>query len=59
MERTYLFLFFQENIKIDYSPGRIIVFDSKLEHKAMPITPYAKSDRFTLAIKLSIIDESL
>lgn len=44
---------------IDYSPGRIIVFDSKLEHKAMPITPYAKSDRFTLAIKLSIIDESL
>tara|TARA_B100000902_G_scaffold391700_1_gene442805 strand:- start:6380 stop:6910 length:531 start_codon:yes stop_codon:yes gene_type:complete len=39
---------------IDYSPGRIIIFDSRLEHKVLPITPYARSDRFTLAFKTEI-----
>jgi len=39
---------------VDYAPGRIIVFDSRIEHKAMPITPYAGSDRFTLAIKTEL-----
>lgn len=39
---------------VDFVPGRIIIFDSRIEHKAMPITPYAKSDRFTLAIKTEL-----
>jgi len=39
---------------IDYAPGRIIIFDSRLEHKVLPITPYARSDRFTLAIKTQV-----
>jgi Rps23 Pro-64 3,4-dihydroxylase Tpa1-like proline 4-hydroxylase len=36
---------------IDFIPGRILVFDSQIEHKVMPLTPFAQSDRFTLAIK--------
>ena len=36
---------------IDFVPGRIIIFDSRIEHKVLPLTPDAKMDRFSLAIK--------
>ncbi len=36
---------------VDFVPGRIVVFDSEIEHKVLPLTPFAKSDRFSLAIK--------
>ena len=39
------------NRVIDFVPGRIIIFDSKIEHKVLPLTPCAKNDRFSLAIK--------
>jgi Rps23 Pro-64 3,4-dihydroxylase Tpa1-like proline 4-hydroxylase len=35
----------------DYVPGRIIVFDSRLEHEVLPVTTNAKSSRFSIAIK--------
>lgn len=38
---------------IDFVPGRIVVFDSKIEHKVLPLTMSAKKDRFTLAMKCS------
>jgi SM-20-related protein len=37
---------------VDFVPGRIVVFDSQIEHKVMPLTPFAQTDRFTLAIKV-------
>lgn len=39
------------NKSIDFVPGRIIIFDSKIEHKVLPLTPFAEQDRFSLAIK--------
>lgn len=36
---------------IDFIPGRIVIFDSRIQHKVLPLTPDAKMDRFTLAIK--------
>jgi Rps23 Pro-64 3,4-dihydroxylase Tpa1-like proline 4-hydroxylase len=36
---------------IDFIPGRIIIFDSQIEHKVLPLTPLCKTDRFSLAIK--------
>ena len=36
---------------VDFVPGRIVIFDSKIEHKVLPLSPLAKSDRFSLAIK--------
>lgn len=36
---------------VDFVPGRIIIFDSKIEHKVLPLSPICKSDRFSLAIK--------
>lgn len=36
---------------VDFIPGRIVVFDSQIEHKVLPLTPFAQADRFTLAIK--------
>lgn len=41
------------NTVVDFVPGRIIVFDSRLEHKVLPVTPIAKKPRFSLAIKSS------
>lgn len=38
----------------DYKPGRILVFDSRLSHKVMPLTPITKSDRYTIAIKCKV-----
>lgn len=39
------------NKAIDFVPGRIIIFDSKIEHKVLPLTPFSEQDRFSLAIK--------
>lgn len=38
---------------IDFVPGRVIFFDSRIEHKVMPLSPTAKKSRFTIAIKCS------
>jgi len=40
---------------VDYAPGRVIFFDSRIEHKVLPLTHSAKKDRFTIAIKCSNI----
>jgi hypothetical protein len=39
------------NYCIDFVPGRIIVFDSRLEHEVLPLTAHAKKDRFSIALK--------
>lgn len=36
---------------IDFVPGRIIAFDSKLEHKVMPLSSTCESNRFSFAFK--------
>jgi len=36
---------------VDFVPGRVIFFDSRIEHKVMPLTAIAKKSRFTIAIK--------
>jgi hypothetical protein len=41
------------NSVIDFVPGRVIIFDSRLEHKVLPLTLEAKKPRFSLAIKAS------
>ena len=41
---------------IDYVAGRVVVFDSRIEHKVMPLTHAAKKDRFTIAVKCSNIE---
>jgi hypothetical protein len=35
----------------DYVPGRVIVFDSRLEHEVLPVTVNSKSARFSIALK--------
>jgi len=47
------------NKVVDFVPGRIVIFDSKIEHKVLPLTPYAKSDRFSIAIKACIDPEKI
>lgn len=39
------------NYCIDFVPGRIVVFDSRLEHEVLPLTAHAKKDRFSIALK--------
>jgi len=39
------------NTCIDYVPGRIIIFDSKLKHKVMPLSSECPSNRFSMAFK--------
>jgi hypothetical protein len=34
-------------------PGRVILFDSRIEHEALPITYNAKTCRFSIALKCS------
>lgn len=36
---------------IKFVPGRVIVFDSKLAHKVLPLTRNARKDRYSIAIK--------
>ena len=43
----------KSNLTFDFKPGRVIVFDSRLEHKVLPITLEAKKPRFSLAMKAS------
>lgn len=47
-------IFYSEKIihsMIEYKPGRVILFDSRISHKVMPLTRDSKSDRFSIAIK--------
>lgn len=39
------------NYCIDFVPGRVVVFDSRLEHEVLPLTAHAKKDRFSIALK--------
>jgi hypothetical protein len=39
------------NKTIDFVPGRIIVFDSRIKHKVMPVSKIADDSRFSIAIK--------
>lgn len=41
------------NSVVDFVPGRVIIFDSRLAHKVLPLTLEAKKPRFSLAIKAS------
>lgn len=34
-----------------FAPGRVIVFDSRLSHKVLPLTRNARKDRYSIAIK--------
>jgi len=36
---------------VDFKPGRVIVFDSNIRHKVMPLSSLAEIDRFSIAIK--------
>ena len=36
---------------VDFKPGRVIVFDSSIKHKVMPLSNLAQMDRFSFAIK--------
>lgn len=36
---------------VDFKPGRVVVFDSNIRHKVMPLSSLAEIDRFSIAIK--------
>lgn len=36
---------------VDFKPGRVIVFDSNIRHKVMPLSSLAEIDRYSIAIK--------
>lgn len=36
---------------VDFKPGRVIVFDSNIRHKVMPLSSIAERDRFSITIK--------
>jgi len=36
---------------VDFKPGRVIVFDSSIRHKVMPLSCLAQMDRFSFSIK--------
>lgn len=36
---------------IQFVPGRVIVFDSRLSHKVLPLTRNARKDRYSIALK--------
>lgn len=50
--------FYNENGKfhyaVDFVPGRVLFFDSRIEHEVMPITINAKRSRFSIAIKCAL-----
>lgn len=39
------------NFVVDFVPGRVIFFDSKLDHEVLPLTINAKRSRYSIAIK--------
>lgn len=46
------------NYTIEFNPGRVIVFDSRIEHRVNPLTAFAKDFRFTLALKCLTTSEA-
>jgi hypothetical protein len=50
--------FEQANLTFDVIPGRIVLFDGRIEHTIMQLTPYAKRDRLSIAVKSAINEES-
>lgn len=42
------------DISYDFKPGRILIFDSRLSHKVMPLTLLSKADRYSIAIKCKV-----
>lgn len=42
------------HLSFEYKPGRILLFDSRLSHKVMPLTTISRSDRYTIAIKCKV-----
>lgn len=40
-----------KNALIEFKPKRIILFDSRISHKVLPMTRNARKDRYTMAIK--------
>lgn len=49
---------FYDNSKInkmlDFVPGRVLVFDSRIEHKVMPLTRNSRRDRYSIALKCCV-----
>jgi hypothetical protein len=45
----------QAHSAFDFKPQRIIIFDSRIAHKVLPLTRNAKKDRYTIAIKCSTL----
>lgn len=43
---------------VEYKPARILVFDSRISHKVLPLTFSARKDRYTIAIKCFIEKET-
>lgn len=41
---------------IEFKPGRIIIFDSRIAHKVLPMTFSAKKDRYSIALKCKLIE---
>jgi hypothetical protein len=41
----------EQHTLVEYKSGRIIVFDSRIAHKVLPMNQLAKKDRFSIAIK--------
>lgn len=39
---------------IEFKPRRIVMFDSRISHKVLPLTQSARKDRYTIAIKCTI-----
>jgi hypothetical protein len=42
---------------VDVKPGRIILFDSRISHKVMPMTMSAKKDRYSIALKCKLTEK--
>jgi hypothetical protein len=41
----------EQHTLVEYKPGRVIVFDSRIAHKVLPMNQSAKKDRYSIAIK--------
>lgn len=39
------------NKTIDFIPGRVVIIDSRIKHKVMPVSSIAESSRYSIAIK--------
>lgn len=52
-EITFYDSYHQGHTIFEFKPKRIIIFDSRIAHKVMPLTQSARKDRYSLAIKTS------